>query len=139
VEQFRHALGIQADYRDARYNLANALAAQGRMEEAATSFRQVLSGDPSDVAVREHLVEALTQLGGSAFSGGRVEEAARYYRELVGLEPGNADLRNNFGILLVRSGDITGGIDQFQAAIKADPAHQAARRNLDLARKKLPQ
>jgi Tfp pilus assembly protein PilF len=139
VEQFRHALGIQADYRDARYNLANALAAQGRMEEAATNFRQVLSGDPSDVAVRKHLVEALTQLGGSAFSGGRVEEAARYYRELVGLEPGNADLRNNFGILLVRSGDITGGIDQFQAAIKADPAHQAARRNLDLARKKLSQ
>ncbi len=139
VEQFRHALRIQADYRDARYNLANALAAQGKMEEAATNFRQVLSGDSSDVAVREHLAEALTQLGGAAFSGGRVEEAARYYRELVELEPGNADLRNNFGILLVRSGDITGGIDQFQAALKADPAHQAARRNLDLARKKLQQ
>ena len=50
VEQFRHALRIQADYRDARYNLANALAAQGKMEEAATNFRQVLSGDPSDVS-----------------------------------------------------------------------------------------
>ncbi len=109
------------------------------MEEAAANFRQVLSGDPNDVAVREHLVEALTQLGGSAFSGGRVDEAARYYRELIELQPGNADLHNNFGILLVRGGDITGGIDQFQAALKADPTHQAARRNLDLARKKLKQ
>jgi Flp pilus assembly protein TadD len=139
VEQFRHALRVQADYRDARYNLANALAAQGQMEEAAANFRQVLFGDRSDVTVRQHLVEALTQLGGAAFSGGRVEEAARYYRELVELEPGNADLHNNFGILLVRSGDMRGGIDQFEAALKADPNHQAARRNLDLARKKLQQ
>jgi hypothetical protein len=38
-----------------------------------------------------------------------------------------------------RSGDTVGGIGQFQAALAADPAHQAARRNLDLARRKLSQ
>ena len=86
-----------------------------------------------------HLVAALAQLGTSAFSEGRAAAAADYYRELVGLDPGNADLHNNFGIVLVRIGDIAGGIEQFNAALRADPAHQAARRNLELARKRLPQ
>ncbi|MCU1238748.1 MAG: tetratricopeptide repeat protein [Candidatus Solibacter sp.] len=139
AEQFRHALRIQPDYTDARYNLANLLAMQGKMEESAANFRQVLAAIPGDVNVREHLVAALTQLGASAFSDGRARVAADYYRELVELEPGNADLHNNFGIVLVRIGDISGGIEQFSAALKADPGHQPARKNLDLARKKLQQ
>jgi len=137
AEQFRHALRIQQDYTDARYNLANLLAIQGNMEESAANFRQVLAAAPSDVNAREHLVAALTQLGASAFSEGRARVASDYYRELVELEPGNADLRNNFGIVLVRIGDIPGAIEQFSAALKADPSHQPARRNLDLARKKI--
>ena len=137
VEQFRHPLRVPPDYTDARYNLANSLALQGNMAEAAANFRQVLSAVPNDIPAHEHLVEALTQLGGTAFSSGQLDAAGAFYRELVQLEPGNADLHNNFGILLVRTGDIAAGIDQFQAALVADPAHQAARRNLDLARKKL--
>ena len=136
-EQFRHALRIQPDYTDARYNLANLLALQGNMEESAANFRQVLAAVPGDVNAREHLVAALTQLGASAFSAGRATLAADYYRELVQLEPGNADLHNNFGIALVRIGDISGAIQQFSAALEVDPGHQPARRNLDLARKKL--
>jgi tetratricopeptide (TPR) repeat protein len=138
LENFRHALRLQPDYTDARYNLANALALQGNLTEAAANFRQVLAALPNDVPSHQHLVDALTQLGGTAFSSGQLEAAAAFYRELVQLEPGNADMRNNFGILLVRTGDINGGIEQFEAALKANPAHQAARRNLDLALKKLP-
>ena len=137
AEQFRHALRIQPDYTDARYNLANLLAIHGNMEESAANFRQVLAAVPGDVNAKEHLVAALTQLGAAAFSEGRAVLAADYYRELVELEPGNADLHNNFGIVLVRTGDIPGAIDQFSAALKADPGHQPARRNLDLARKRL--
>ena len=139
AEQFRHALQVQPDYTDARYNLANTLAAQGKLEEAAPYYRQVLSAVPDDAAAREHLAAALTTLGDEAFSKTRVEAAAGYYRELVALEPGSADLHNNFGIILVQSGDVEGAIEQFQAALKADPAHQPARRNLDLARKKRQQ
>ena len=67
------------------------------------------------------------------------ERAVETYRELVALEPDNADFRNNFGILLVRSGNIGPSIEQFEAALKINPAHEAARRNLELARKKLSQ
>jgi Flp pilus assembly protein TadD len=137
VEQFRHALRVQPDYTDARYNLANALALQGDLSAAAANFRQVLSAVPNDIPSREHLVDALTRLATSTFSSGQLEAAGTYLRELVQLEPGNADLRNNFGIVLVRTGEIASAIEQFRAALRADPAHQAARRNLDLARKKL--
>ncbi|HXB74338.1 MAG TPA: tetratricopeptide repeat protein [Candidatus Acidoferrales bacterium] len=147
AEQFRHALRVQPDYSDARYNLANTLVAQGKLEEAAPHFRQVLAAVPDDAAAREHLVAALTTLGDAAFSKARDEAfsktrlaaAAGYYRELVALEPGSADLHNNFGIILVQSGDVAGAMEQFQAALQVDPAHQQARRNLDLAKKRLHQ
>src|SRR5262249_55220275 len=67
---------------------------------------------------------------------GRPEMALDSYRELVAIEPGNADFRNNFGILLVRSGKVAEAVEQFEAALKADAAHRAARRNLELARER---
>ncbi len=64
-------------------------------------------------------------------------QAVERYRELVALEPGNPDLRNNFGILLARKGDLASALAQFEAALKFDPSHAAARRNLELTRKKM--
>lgn len=139
VEHFRHALRVQPDYASARYNLATALAAQGKLEEAAVNFRQVLSAAPGDRAARDRLGGVLRELGDSAASAGRLETAIESYRDLVALDPGNADFRNNFGILLIRSGNAAAAIEQFEAALQADGAHQAARRNLELARKRLSQ
>jgi Tfp pilus assembly protein PilF len=137
LEQFQHALRIQPEYPNARYNLANALLAQGKLEEAATSLRQVLAAVPGDRAAREHLSAALIGMGAAAVAAGKLSTAAELYRELVGLEPGNADLRNNFGIILAQMGDLTGALDQFEAALKSNPSHQAARRNLEQVRTRL--
>jgi Flp pilus assembly protein TadD len=136
-EQFRHALRIQPDYPNARYNLANALLAQGKLEEAATNLRLVLTAVPGDRAAREQLSAALIGMGGTAVAAGKLSMAADIYRELVGLEPGNADLRNNFGIILAQMGDLTGALDQFEAALKSNPLHQAAQRNLEQVRTRL--
>ena len=139
VEHFRHALRVQPDYASARYNLATALAAQGKLEEAAGNFRRVLSAAADDGAARDRLIAVLRELGDAAAAAGRLEPAIENYRELVALDPANADSRNNFGILLIRSGNVASAIEQFEAALKSDAAHQAARRNLELARKKLSQ
>ena len=131
IEQFQHALRIQPEYPNARYNLANALLSQGKLADAATNLRLVLAAIPADHAAREQLSAALIGMGGVAVAEGRLSRAADIYRELVGLEPANADLRNNLGIILAQTGDLTGAVDQFEAALKSNPSHQAARRNLE--------
>jgi Flp pilus assembly protein TadD/mono/diheme cytochrome c family protein len=137
VEQFLHALRLRPDNSRVRYNLANTLAAQGRLEDAAAGFREVLAAHPEDDPAHQHLVQILMELGDSAASAGRTAQAVECYRQLVALEPGNPDLRNNFGILLARQGDMVSALAQFEAALKADPSHAAARRNLELTRKKM--
>jgi len=137
IEQFRHVLRVRPDDTSARYNLANTLAAQGRLEDAAAVFRDLVAQDPQDRPAHEHLVQILQELGDSAASAGRLQPATESYRELVALEPGKPDLRNNFGILLARSGDLASALAQFEAALKLDPSHAAARRNLELTRQKM--
>jgi Flp pilus assembly protein TadD len=139
LEQFRSALRLQPDYTNARFNLANGLAAQGKLEEAAANFRQALTTVPEDRAAREQLVAVLIRTGNEAATEGRLSAAAASYRELVTLRPGDADLRNNLGIILARSGDFASAAEQFEAALKANPSHQTARRNLELVRDKLAQ
>ena len=138
VEHFRQALRVQPDYANARYNLASALAAQGQLEDAAANFRLVLTAIPADRNTREQLTAVLIRTGNTAMSEGRFEAAKESYRELAGLDPGNPDVRNNFGIILAKLGDIQGAMDQFEAALKANPSHQAARRNLEQVRLRLP-
>lgn len=137
LEQFESALRVQPEYSSARYNLANALAARGRLEEAAAGFRLVLAAVPGDRSAREQLTAVLIRMSDSAVSGGKLEAAAECYRELTGLNPGNADVRNNFGIILAKTGDLTGAVEQFETALKANPSHEAARRNLEQVRARL--
>jgi len=139
LEQFRSALRLQPDYTNARFNLASGLAAQGKLEEAAANFRQVLTTVPEDRAAREQLVAVLIRTGNAAATEGRLSAAAASYRELVTLRPADADLRNNLGILLARSGDFASAAEQFEAALKSNPSHQTARRNLELVRDRLAQ
>jgi Flp pilus assembly protein TadD len=138
IGQFRHVLRIRPGDTTALYNLGNALAAQGQLEEAAADFRQAIAASPDDQTARGHLVEVLRQMGDRAASEGRVPAATERYRELVALQPRDPDLRNNLAILLARSGDIMGAIREFEAALQIDPAHAAARRNLEAARRKAP-
>jgi Flp pilus assembly protein TadD/mono/diheme cytochrome c family protein len=139
LEQFLYALQLQPDYANARFNLASVLAAQGNLDEAAANYRQVLSNVPEDRAAEEQLVAVLIKIGNAAATEGRLSAAAASYRELVTLRPGDADLRNNLGILLARSGDLKSAAEQFEAALRANPSHQTARRNLDLIRGKRAQ
>jgi tetratricopeptide (TPR) repeat protein len=138
LEQFRRALRIQPNYTNARYNLANALATQGHLEEAAANFRLVLAAAPEDRNSREQLSAVLLRIGNAAMSGGQYEIAAGSYRELVALDEGNADVHNNLGIILAKLGNLKGATEQFEAALKANPGHASARRNLEQIRSKLP-
>ncbi len=137
MEQFEHTLRIQPDYTNARFNLGNARATLGDWNGAAASYRAVISAEPADTAARDQLVAVLLRIAGAAVSEGRLNAAAASYRELVDQRPGDADLHNNFGIILARSGDLSAAATQFEAALRINPDHQVARRNLEAIRKKM--
>src|SRR5262249_36618203 len=134
---FQHVLQVRPGDTAAIYNLGGTLAAQGRLVEAVANYRQVVTAAPDDQAARDRLLQLLRQLGDQAASEGRLPAATDCYRELVALEPRDPNLRNNFGILLARAGDVTGAIGQFEAALQIDPKHASARRNLEVARRKV--
>jgi Flp pilus assembly protein TadD/mono/diheme cytochrome c family protein len=137
MEQFEHTLRIQPDYTNARFNLGNVLATLGNWNEAAASYREVISTEPADTAARDQLVAVLLRIAGAAVAQGRLRDAAAAYRELVEQRPGDADFHNNFGIILARSGDLAAAAAQFEAALRLDPSHQIARRNLEAVRNQL--
>ncbi len=137
--EFRHALRVQPEYTSARYNLANALAAQGNLEAAEEEFRRVVAAAPEDKAARDRFVEALKETGGAAERAGNLEGAAKRYAELVKLAPGDAGVRNSYGVVLARTGAFAAAAEQFAAAVKSDPSNEVARRNLELARQRMPE
>jgi len=101
------------------------------------NFRLVLAAAPEDRNSSEQLSAVLLRIGNAAMSEGRYEMAADSYSELVKLDGGNADLHNNFGTILAKLGNLKGAMDQFEAALKANPGHPSARRNLEQIRSKL--
>jgi len=135
-EQFQHVLRLRPNDSAARYNLAGTLVDRNLLEDAARELRRVVSDQAQDRAARSRLVEILKTLGDRAAAGGEVAKATDLYRELVDLVPGDADLRSNFGILLARANHYDSAIDQFEVALKLNPAHAAARRNLEVARRR---
>jgi Flp pilus assembly protein TadD len=100
-------------------------------------MRRVVAAVPQDSKARGRLVELDKVLGGRAAAEGRLPAAISSYRELVALNPGEADLHSNYGTLLARSGDMASAIAEFETALKLDPSLEAARRNLEIALKKM--
>jgi len=134
---FRHVLFLRPDDAAARYNLAGVLIEQGQVDLAAAELRKLLAKSPEDRKARARLISLLKDFGDRAAAESRVPEATACYRELVTFEPADPDLRNNLGILLARAGDFPGAISQFETALKINPDHEAARRNLEIARRKV--
>jgi Flp pilus assembly protein TadD len=137
LEQFERALRIEPAYASARFNLADLLATQGKWTEAAANYRQIVSAEPGDTAARDHLVAVLIRIANAAAAEGRLSDASAAFAELIAQRPADADFRNNFAIILARSGDFAGAASQLEAALRIDPSHQSARRNLEAIRRKL--
>ena len=131
---YRSALQIRNDYTNARYNLANALAAKGEnLEEAAESYRLVIRLNPEDRSSRERLIAVLRVLGESSADSGKLAGAVQLFRELLQLQPDDAVAHNNLGSALARQGHMAEAVVEFQAALRINPQFAAARANLERA------
>jgi tetratricopeptide (TPR) repeat protein len=111
-------------------NLANALAKQGKVDEAIRAAEQALRVQP-DYAIAHY------NLGNLYVQQGRLDLAQRHFEEALRLLPNYADAHSNYGQLLAERGDLAAGIEHFHKAIALNPSVARAHLNLAVALAKI--
>ncbi len=156
----RKVVASYPDYISARVYLADALRAQGKLDEAVQQYRQVIALDPNNYSAYNNLGmifdrqgskrEALKEfrlslaikpdqpvphyrIGKILTEMNQFPEAVKELTLAVQLDPGSANAHNGLGVALFQSGDREKAIEQFKDALRIDPSFAEVRRNLDLA------
>jgi protein O-mannosyl-transferase len=111
----------------AHNNLANALLAIGRADEAAAHYREALRLKPE-------FGLAHYNLGIADFQQGDYNDAVTQFHEAVRLNPISAEAHNNLGAALAKTGQTNDAIVQFEAAAKLKPNWDEPRNNLEKMR-----
>jgi tetratricopeptide (TPR) repeat protein len=130
----RRAITQQPDTAAVRFKLADALAGQGKLDEATQIYRQALPLDPRNAKAHNNLATILARQQ-------RFDEAIEHYRQALTIQPVFSVAHYNLANLLATRGRITEAIAHYRRALEIDPAYNAARRNLDrleAAQKKSP-
>jgi Flp pilus assembly protein TadD len=157
---FEHAVEVIPDNYVAHFSLGNALAEQGRLDEALVHYYAALRvkpdlakahGNVGVILARQgklaeavaHYAEALrlnpdlpeahNNLGAALADQGRIEEAIAHYERALRLRPDYADAHTNLGMALAAQGKIDLAIAHYSEALRLDPGHPGARYNLDRA------
>jgi hypothetical protein len=76
---------------------------------------------------------SLVARGLRAAEEGALPDAARLLGQALVLRPTHAETWNSLGVVLVREGEASAGIDAFRHALRFDPNHVEAHRNLAVA------
>jgi Flp pilus assembly protein TadD len=126
IDLFHRAIDLKADYADAHYNLANALARSGRHDEALAEYKRAIELKPS-------FAEAENNLANYLKSSGDLKEAIVHLERAVKLAPKDAEIHANLGTAHLGVGDFDSAADQARAAIRLEPNHAEWHEHLGVA------
>ncbi len=145
---------------DQAFAAAVALHQKGRMSEAESGYRDVLSLDHAHFDARRHLgllltqrgrfadavaqleqavvakpdsIEALIDLGIALQRLRRFDEAAGIYERVLTLDPVNVGAHNNLGATLQALGRFAQAASEFETALRIRPGSAAVHNNLGIA------
>lgn len=122
VALLERVTSLQPHCMEAYYNLAGALNALGKYDQAALCFNRVLELKPN-------FVEAMNNQGNTLKSAGRLDEAEHSYRRALDLRPDFAEAVYNLGNLLHLEGRMTEAIECYRRAITLKPSFVTAHSN----------
>ncbi len=122
----RAALALRPEHEGARTLMANALAIEGRHEEAIAVFEQILAERPDDLAAHANLGNLLSTIG-------RYDEADTHFQAALRLAPQDGVVRYGYGRMLLDRGRPGAAAAQLAEAVRIDPGSADAAANLGLA------
>jgi Tfp pilus assembly protein PilF len=105
-------------------NLANILLREGRHEEAANAFRQLIESDPEEAVFHAALATALAGLGES-------EAALVELGVALELDPLEIAAYHNRGRVHEVMGNVDAAIEDYRTALRYDGSYEPARRALE--------
>lgn len=117
---FATALGLYPDDADLRYGHALTLEQLGRMIEAESELRRLLTRDPDDVRALNALGYLLT------VNTTRYDEARSLIERALALEPEDPAILDSMGWVLFKQGDLALAHDYLQSAYQALPDPEIA-------------
>ena len=120
------AVALRPDSPGVRYNLGNALACAGRLDEAIVAYRQAIGLKP-DYGM------AHFKLGLVLGEQGQLDEAIAACRRAIELKPDYADAHYSLGTFLVRTGRLDEAVAAYRKAIALKPDHAESHCNLGIA------
>ena len=125
VAGYRRALALKPDDPDIYNNMGNALAAQGKPDEAVTAFGRTLALAPGSVVAHNNLGNVQRSLG-------LWDEAEASFRKAIALQPDFAGAWVNLGNLHRDKGDLPAAEGGYRRALALAPRETAAHCGLGL-------
>jgi Flp pilus assembly protein TadD len=110
----RQAVRLNPKYADAFFQLGNVYDRLNQQEDAAQAFQQATRLNPQDA-------DALFNLGNTDGKLKRFKEAADAFARAVLLKPDDAEARFNLGVMRLKSGDVNGATEQYNALKAINP------------------
>ena len=120
---FKHALKVTAKNYVAHDSLGNALAQQGKVEEAIDHYYEALK-------IKPNLVNLHNNLGVALLEQRKVKEAMSHYDIALRLNADYAETYNNFGVAWFTVGEFDKAIAHYHEALRLDPAYGKAHNNM---------
>jgi tetratricopeptide (TPR) repeat protein len=125
IERLGRAVSLEPGFAVFRVNLADALAAAGRLAEADAQFREAHRLAPE-------LPEAQRGWGETLLREGRRADAERAFRAAASGVPPSARAANFLGFLLAREGKAAEAAAAYRRAVEIDPSLDDAHKSLGL-------
>jgi Flp pilus assembly protein TadD len=120
---FEHALKVTANNYLAHDSLGNALAEQGKLDQAITHYNAALRINPNSLNTHNNL-------GVAFLEGGDIDKAITHYYAALRLKSDSAETHNNLGVAFFSMGQLNKAISHYLTAIELDPTFGKAYNNL---------
>jgi tetratricopeptide (TPR) repeat protein len=121
IQESKNAIGLAPSFVRAYENLGLCYEETDRLKEAEQAYREAIRLDADHARKTEWPV---LDLGKMLFREGRLEESKLYLEQALAINPENPKTLETMGLLKEKLGDESGALDDYRAAIKADPTEE---------------